>query len=229
MSPCRPPPCRAPRSASRCAATAPRAAAMRTTTSRCCWASTACWSSRSKAAAGASGPATAGWSRRATGMISRRATAAAAWCSITHPLWAQFAGRPPSAAPQALSLAHYLAQCLAAATHGADAGAAARPGPAAGSLGAAGRGRRSRRRRIDWAALADWAQARWRAPLGVAELASVVCLSPSQFAQRCRDEQGTSPMGWLRASACRMRGSCAWPAWAWRRPRGAPATARLRR
>jgi AraC-like DNA-binding protein len=48
-------------------------------------------------------------------------------------------------------------------------------------------------------ALADWAQARWRAPLGVAELAAVACLSPSQFAQRCRDEQGTSPMGWLRA------------------------------
>ena len=57
----------------------------------------------------------------------------------------------------------------------------------------------SRRRRIDWALLTDWARARWHEPLGVADLADVACLSPSQFAQRCREEQGTSPMHWLRA------------------------------
>ena len=44
-----------------------------------------------------------------------------------------------------------------------------------------------------------WARARWHEPLGVADLADVACLSPSQFAQRCREEQGTSPMHWLRA------------------------------
>jgi AraC-like DNA-binding protein len=55
------------------------------------------------------------------------------------------------------------------------------------------------RRRIDWLALADWARPRWHAPLGVADLAAQACLSPSQFAQRCRDEQGTSAMEWLRA------------------------------
>jgi AraC-like DNA-binding protein len=115
----------------------------------------------------------------------------------THPLWAQCAGRSP-AAPQALSLARYLAHCLQqqptlpmlALQHG-PALLLEAWGPAAAAD--------SRRRRIDWIALADWAQAHWRMPLAVADLAAVACLSPSQFAQRCRDEQGTSPMGWLRA------------------------------
>ena len=116
-----------------------------------------------------------------------------------HPLWALCTGRPP-AAPQALSLAHYLAQCLQqqdtvpmlALQHG-PALLLEAWGPAAATVADA------RRRRIDWIALAGWAQARWRMPLGVADLAAVACLSPSQFAQRCREEQGTSPMGWLRA------------------------------
>jgi AraC-like DNA-binding protein len=54
-------------------------------------------------------------------------------------------------------------------------------------------------RRIDWPALAAWSRARWRSPLAVADLAAVACLSPAQFAQRCRDELGQSPMQWLRA------------------------------
>ena len=56
-----------------------------------------------------------------------------------------------------------------------------------------------RSRAIDWLALATWAQARWHQPLSVADLAAVACLSPSQFAQRCRDELGVSAMHWLRA------------------------------
>jgi AraC-like DNA-binding protein len=56
----------------------------------------------------------------------------------------------------------------------------------------------SRSRPIDWTALAGWARAHWHEPLGVADLAGMACLSPSQFAQRCRDEQGVSAMQWLR-------------------------------
>jgi AraC-like DNA-binding protein len=56
----------------------------------------------------------------------------------------------------------------------------------------------SRSRPIDWTALAGWARGHWHEPLGVADLARMVCLSPSQFAQRCRDEQGVSAMQWLR-------------------------------
>ena len=33
----------------------------------------------------------------------------------------------------------------------------------------------------------------------MADLADVACLSASQFAQRCREEQGMSPMHWLRS------------------------------
>lgn len=55
------------------------------------------------------------------------------------------------------------------------------------------------RRRIDWRALADWARARWHEPLTVADLAGQACLGVSQFAQRCREEQGTGAMEWLRA------------------------------
>ncbi|HSV52024.1 MAG TPA: AraC family transcriptional regulator [Burkholderiaceae bacterium] len=55
------------------------------------------------------------------------------------------------------------------------------------------------RRRIDWLALAQWAQARWHLPLSVADLAAQVFLSASQFTQRCREENGTSAMQWLRA------------------------------
>ena len=53
-------------------------------------------------------------------------------------------------------------------------------------------------RRIDWLLLAAWAQARLHEPLSVADLAARVFLSPSQFALRCHEAQGLSPMQWLR-------------------------------
>lgn len=55
------------------------------------------------------------------------------------------------------------------------------------------------RRHIDWAALGAWAQVRWQQPLTVADLAAQACLSPSQFAARCREETGLSAMQWLRS------------------------------
>lgn len=109
-------------------------------------------------------------------------------------LWAQFA-QDSAHAPQLLPLARYLAECLASPAsaplglHHAPALLLEAWGPATA---------RPRGRGIDWAALADWAQARWHQPLSVADLAAVACLSPSQFAQRCREEQGMSPMHWLR-------------------------------
>ena len=54
------------------------------------------------------------------------------------------------------------------------------------------------RRPIDWAALHQWLQTRWQTPPDVADLASQVHLSPSQFTARCQAEQGESPMQWLR-------------------------------
>lgn len=112
------------------------------------------------------------------------------------PAWAACQGLAP-AAPQALTLANYLVQCLAQADahalalhHGPQLLLEAwSPRPAA---------LQRSRRRIDWPALAVWAEARWQAQIGVADLASVACLSPSQFAQRCREEQQMSPMQWLR-------------------------------
>lgn len=53
-------------------------------------------------------------------------------------------------------------------------------------------------RPIDWAALAAWVQQHLHEPLGVAQLAERACLSPSQFAARCRDALGTGPQEWLR-------------------------------
>lgn len=55
------------------------------------------------------------------------------------------------------------------------------------------------RRNIDWSALADWARMRWaQQPIEVADLAARVHLSPAQFAERCRSEQGRSTQRWLR-------------------------------
>ncbi|GAA4358035.1 hypothetical protein GCM10023165_52580 [Variovorax defluvii] len=110
-------------------------------------------------------------------------------------LWTPFAGQGPHA-PRLLPLARYLAECLASpapsplALHHAPALLLEAWGPARP---------RPRGRAIAWAALAAWAQARWHQPLGIADLAAFACLSPSQFAQRCREEQGMSPMHWLRA------------------------------
>lgn len=111
--------------------------------------------------------------------------------------WAACQGLAP-AAPQALMLANYLAQCLARA----DAHALAlHHGPQLLLEAWAPRqtALQRPRRRIDWPALVAWAEAHWQAPIGVADLAAVACLSPSQFAQRCREEQQMSPMQWLRA------------------------------
>lgn len=116
-------------------------------------------------------------------------------------LWTPCAGRRPET-PQALALAGYLAQCLSP-----DAAAAGEPAPLALQHGpallleawGAPPALDPRRRRIDWTALAAWARQRWEQPPSVAALAEVACLSPSQFAQRCREEQGLGPMAWLRA------------------------------
>ena len=55
-----------------------------------------------------------------------------------------------------------------------------------------------RGRPIDWNALRTWAAAHWHRPLEVADLAAQAHLSPAQFADRCRAEQGHPPMVWLR-------------------------------
>jgi AraC-like DNA-binding protein len=110
-------------------------------------------------------------------------------------LWARCAGRLP-AGESMQALSHFLAHCLAQpspptlALHHAPAlllEAWGAPAPLA------------RGRAIDWTALAAWARLRWHRPLAVADLAAVACLSPGQFAQRCRDEQGMSAMHWLRS------------------------------
>ena len=112
----------------------------------------------------------------------------------TQALWARCAGRSPLA-PLSLSLARHLALCLAqpvpprATLHHAPDLLLEAWGPAVPN---------ARGRAIDWPGLAAWAQARWHLPLGVEDLAAFACLSPSQFAQRCRDEQGMSAMHWLR-------------------------------
>jgi AraC-like DNA-binding protein len=54
------------------------------------------------------------------------------------------------------------------------------------------------RRTIDWAALAAWLQHRLAEPLTVTDLAARAYLSPSQFALRCQEAHGMSPMEWLR-------------------------------
>ncbi|HZY16841.1 MAG TPA: AraC family transcriptional regulator [Ramlibacter sp.] len=58
---------------------------------------------------------------------------------------------------------------------------------------------RPRGRAIDWSELQAWVQHRLDQPLGVADLAARVHLSPGQFAQRCREAQGRSVLQWLRA------------------------------
>jgi AraC-like DNA-binding protein len=115
----------------------------------------------------------------------------------THAPWARCAERAPADVPQLHALARYLAHCMKqpqqsalALQHGpALLLEAWNPGPLPSDR---------YRRRIDWQALTTWARAHWHEPLGIADLAEVACLSPSQFAQRCRDEQGMSAMHWLR-------------------------------
>jgi AraC-like DNA-binding protein len=68
------------------------------------------------------------------------------------------------------------------------------------------------KRGIDWQALSVWCQAHMHETLSVADLAQQVCLSPTQFAARCRQETGASAMQWLRglrlerARALRLQG-----------------------
>jgi AraC-like DNA-binding protein len=54
------------------------------------------------------------------------------------------------------------------------------------------------RRRIDWATLDAWVDAHLAQPLSVAMLAAQVHLSSTQFAMRCVDELGLSPMAYVR-------------------------------
>ncbi len=118
------------------------------------------------------------------------------------PGWAHCTGPRHRATPpaDALPLARYLASALQqsrplAQAHGPallleawltstrpDASA---PGP-------------TRRRAIDWPALQQWAAQQWHRELTVADLAAQVYLSPSQFAARCRDENGVGAIAWLR-------------------------------
>lgn len=108
------------------------------------------------------------------------------------PLWADCAPRPARTAP-VNALAGYLATALAegrplAALHGPslllEAWQPPRPSTRA-------------RRRLDWLALARWAQARLDGPLDVPALAREALLGPSQFARRCREETGLAPQAWL--------------------------------
>jgi AraC-like DNA-binding protein len=54
------------------------------------------------------------------------------------------------------------------------------------------------RRSIDWEQLSAWAQARAPRTITAGELAGQVHLSAAQFASRCQQELGQSPMQWLR-------------------------------
>jgi AraC-like DNA-binding protein len=111
-----------------------------------------------------------------------------------NPLWLR--GAPQPARPQQVgALAAYLAGALAqqqplASLYGPALLLEAWAPPVAGPL--------RPRRRIDWQALAVWVQARLQQPPSVAALAARVCLSPSQFALRCHEAQGMSPLDWLR-------------------------------
>jgi AraC-like DNA-binding protein len=122
--------------------------------------------------------------------------------------WAQCAApllqtAPP---PPALTLAHYLASALQqgrplAQAHGPalllEAWRPALPSMPAHPSQIPDAG--ARRRAIDWGALHQWAALQWHRPLSVADLAQQVHLSPSQFAARCREEQGQGAMAWLRS------------------------------
>jgi AraC-like DNA-binding protein len=121
------------------------------------------------------------------------------------PLWAQ-CGALPHRPQQVRALAHYLAQALAggpslAALHGPTLLLDAWRPPAPPLRP---------RRRVDWQALEAWVLSRLHEPVTVAQLAARVCLSPSQFAQRCHEEQAMAPLAWLRerrlAQARSLRG-----------------------
>lgn len=58
--------------------------------------------------------------------------------------------------------------------------------------------RQHMRRPIHWSQLTEWALAHAHLNLQVRDLAARTHLSAAQFTARCLDEQGTSPMDWLR-------------------------------
>ncbi len=96
-----------------------------------------------------------------------------------------------------LPLAHYLASALRQGQPLAQA-----HGPALlleAWLAPGAPGPASARRRIDWPALRQWAAPQWHRTITVADLAERVHLSASQFAARCREEQGMGAMAWLRS------------------------------
>ncbi|WP_026437411.1 AraC family transcriptional regulator [Acidovorax sp. JHL-9] len=120
----------------------------------------------------------------------------------THPDWAHCASPRRATTPpaDALPLAHYLAGALHQGRPLAQA-----HGPALlleAWLGSpypdAPLRSPTRRRAIDWPALQQWAAQQWHRELTVADLAAQVHLSSSQFAARCRDDQGMGAMAWLR-------------------------------
>ena len=120
-----------------------------------------------------------------------------------HPAWAHCVqpGRRPAPPAHTLPLAQYLAQALQQGRPLAQA-----HGPAllleawlADGHGSAPPPSHPQRRAIHWPALQQWAAQHWHAELSVADLAARVHLSPSQFAARCREDQGMGAMAWLRS------------------------------
>lgn len=123
-----------------------------------------------------------------------------------HPAWSALARLPAAMAPpaQALPLAHYLANALQqgrplALAHGPALLREAWLAEGCGSAARAHTAPAPTRRPIDWLALQQWAARQWHTELTVADLAAQVHLSPSQFAARCRDDQGMGAMAWLRS------------------------------
>lgn len=122
-----------------------------------------------------------------------------------HEGWARCAVTP-ARARQTQALAGYLALAL---LHGQPLAQQQGPGLLLESW-APPAGPTRPRRRIDWPALAVWAQARMDQPLTVAQLAARCLLSTSQFTLRCHEAHGMGPMQWLRslrlAQARQLRG-----------------------
>jgi AraC-like DNA-binding protein len=107
------------------------------------------------------------------------------------PLWAQ-CGALPCRPQQVAALAQYLSHAITqplARIHAPALLLDAWRGPQAPHRP---------RRAVDWDALAVWVQLRLEQPVSVAELAQRVHLSTSQFALRCHEAQGMSPLDWLR-------------------------------
>lgn len=112
-----------------------------------------------------------------------------------HPLWAGQPMRPRDAGAIS-ALAQYLAATL---QQGAPLARLHGPALLLEAWSPASGTPQRPRRRIAWDALSAWVQANLHQPLGLAELAAQVHLSPSQFALRCHEVHGQSPIDWLRS------------------------------